>query len=104
FILGPQLHISVMAFGFALERPEARGGKENLIINILFQKEVFKLVTQFQDEIKKKVHDFHMLIAVDSSDKNAIRIKANEVRKHVTKIILSYIEIYGSTELIEDEE
>ncbi len=103
FVLGHQLRISVMSFGFALERPEARGGKENLTINLLIQKDVFKLVSQFQDEIHKRVHEFHMLMVADSSDKNAIRIKANEVRKHVTKIILSYIEIYGSTELIEDE-
>ncbi|MHA2316242.1 MAG: DUF2341 domain-containing protein [Candidatus Hodarchaeales archaeon] len=103
FVLGHQLRISVMSFGFALERPEARGGKENLTINLLIQKDVFKLVSQFLDEIHKRVHDFHMLMVADSSDKNAIRIKANEIRKHVTKIILSYIEIYGSTELIEDE-
>jgi hypothetical protein len=104
FDLGHQLRISVLSFGFALERPEARGGKENLTINLLIQKDVSKLVTQFQDEIQKKVHEFHILMAVDSSDKNAVRMKANEIRKHITKIILSYVEIYGTTELIEDKE
>ncbi|MCK4847688.1 MAG: hypothetical protein KAT16_01545, partial [Candidatus Heimdallarchaeota archaeon] len=104
FVLGQSLRISVMSFGFALDRSEARGGKENLTMNILLQKEVFKLVSQFQDEIHKKVHEFHMLMVADSSDKSAIRMKANEVRKFVTKVILSYVEIYGTTELIEDEE
>ena len=104
FVLGQQLRISVMSFGFALDRSEARGGKENLTMNILLQKEVFKLVSQFQDEIHKKVHEFHMLMVADSSDKSAISMKANVVRKFVTKVILSYVEIYGTTELIEDEE
>jgi len=104
FVLGEQFRISVLSFGFALDKPEARGGKENLTLNLLLQKEVFKLVSQFQDEIHKKVHEFHLLMVADSSNKGAIRIKANEVRKYVTKIILSYVEIYGTTELIEDEE
>ena len=51
FVLAEQLRISVMSFGFALEKPEARGGKENLTLNILVQKDIFNLIEQFKDEI-----------------------------------------------------
>jgi hypothetical protein len=104
FSLGSQLRISVMSFGFALDKPEARGGQENLTFNLLLHKDIFKMVSQFQDEIHEKVHDFHMLMVTDSSNKPVIRANANAIRKYVTSIILSYVEIYGTTELIEEED
>ncbi|MHA2138965.1 MAG: DUF2341 domain-containing protein [Candidatus Hodarchaeales archaeon] len=104
FVLGEQLRISVMSFGFALDKPDARGGQENLTMNILVHKDIFNLVEQFKDEIQEKVHNFHMTMASDSGNKVLIRVKANEVRKYVSAIILSYVNIYGTTDLIEDDE
>jgi hypothetical protein len=104
FNLGEQLRISVLSFGFALEKPDARGGQENLTLNILVHKDIFKLIEQFKDEIQDKVHEFHLTMAEDSANKVMIRIKANEVRKYVSAIVLSYVDVYGTTELIEDEE
>ncbi|MHA2155875.1 MAG: hypothetical protein ACXABU_11095 [Candidatus Hodarchaeales archaeon] len=45
-----------------------------------------------------------MTMASDSGNKVLIRVKANEVRKYVSAIILSYVNIYGTTDLIEDDE
>ncbi|MHA2169982.1 MAG: DUF2341 domain-containing protein [Candidatus Kariarchaeaceae archaeon] len=104
FAIAPQLKISVLSFGFALDKPEARGGQENLTFNLLLQKDVFEMVDQFRDEFKEKVHDFHLLMVTDSSNKPVIRTSANAIRKYVTSIILSYINIYGTTELIEEED
>ncbi len=47
---------------------------------------------------------FHMLMATDPSNKPVIRTGANIIRKFVTSIILSYVEIYGSTEFVEEED
>ncbi len=58
FALAPQLRISVLSFGFALDKAEARGGQENLTFNLLLHKDIFKLVSQFQEDIHKKIHDF----------------------------------------------
>ena len=104
FVLGPKLRINVLSFGFALDRPEARGGQENLTLNILVHPEMFDLVNQFKDELHEKAHVFHMKMVEDSSNKPVIRVQANNVRKFVSAIILSYVEIYGTTELIEEED
>ncbi|PWI47618.1 hypothetical protein CEE45_10655 [Candidatus Heimdallarchaeota archaeon B3_Heim] len=104
FGLGEQLRISVISYGFALDKPEARGGKENLTLNILIHKDIFKLIEQFKDEIQEKVHEFHLDMAKDSGNKVIIRVKANEVRKYVSAIVMSYVNIYGTTDLIEEEE
>ncbi len=104
FVLAEQLRISVMSFGFALEKPEARGGKENLTVNILVQKDIFTLIEQFKDEIQGKVHEFHLTMAKDSGNKVLIRVKANEIRKYVSAIVMSYVNIYGTTDLIEEED
>jgi hypothetical protein len=104
FILAKGLKISVMSYGFALEKPEARGGQENLTLNILVHLDIFPLIEQFKDQIQAKVHEFHMTMAEDSSNKVLIRVKANEIRKYVSAIVLSYVNVYGTTDLIEDEE
>jgi hypothetical protein len=58
-----------MSFGFAPERPEARGGQENLTANILIHENLFPLVNQFLDEIQEKVHAIHMLMNTNESEK-----------------------------------
>ena len=45
-----------------------------------------------------------MLMAQDPSNKPVIRLQANNIRKFVTAIVLSYVERYGTTELIEEED
>jgi hypothetical protein len=104
FVLAQGLRSKVMSFGFALERPEARGGQENLTAaNVLIHSDLFPLVNQFLDEIQEKVHAIHMMMNSKDSDKKNIRRRVFELRKYVSLVILSYEGIYGTTELISEE-
>jgi len=104
FVLAQGLRTSVMSFGFALERPTARGGQENLTCNILIHQEVFPLVESFKEEIKGKIHSIHKLMNKEDSDKNIIRSKIFSLRKFVSSVVMSYERIYGTTELIIGED
>ena len=102
--LGQNLLISVVTFGFALEKPEARGGQENLTFNILLFKDLFDLVYQFQEEVKNQVHDLHELMKIKDTSKEKLKGKIIEIRKYISRIILSYESIYGTTELITEDD
>ncbi|UCG00673.1 MAG: hypothetical protein JSW11_13765, partial [Candidatus Heimdallarchaeota archaeon] len=103
FVLARGLRTSVLSFGYALERPTARGGQENLTCNILVHQELFPLVESFKEEIKGKIHAIHKLMDNEDSDKNKIRSKVFKLRQLVSSIVLSYEKIYGTTELITEE-
>ncbi|MHA2204087.1 MAG: hypothetical protein ACW991_10400, partial [Candidatus Hodarchaeales archaeon] len=103
FVLTQGVRIKAMSFGYALERPQARGGQENITCNILVHQDLFPLVNQFLDEIQVKVHAIHILMDKDPSNKDKIRRKVVGLRKYVTSIILSYEQIYGTTELVSEE-
>ncbi|MFX0170679.1 MAG: DUF2341 domain-containing protein [Candidatus Hodarchaeota archaeon] len=105
FILSEGLRISVLSFSFALERPDARGGQENITINILIHKDMFPLIDSFKEEIQKYVHEIHVLMNQKDVDKQLIQQKVTDLRKSTSSIILSYEEIYGTTKLLtEDDE
>lgn len=88
-----------MSFGYALERPEARGGKENITLNILVHQHLFPLVNQFLDEVQ----EIHLLMSTQGSEKEKIREKVVWLRNYVSLIILAYERIYHTTELIIDK-
>jgi len=102
--LGQNLLISVVTFGFALEKPEARGGQENLTYNILLYKDLFDLVYQFQEEVKNQVHELHELMKIKDTGKDKLKGKIIAIRKYISRIILSYESIYGTTELITEDD
>jgi hypothetical protein len=103
FVLAKGLRTSVMSFGFALNRPEARGGQENLTLNILVHQQLFPLVESFKDEIKSKTHLIHLKMDKNPDEKNQIRSNVFDLRKFVSKIILAYENIYGTTELVVED-
>ncbi|MHA2245218.1 MAG: DUF2341 domain-containing protein [Candidatus Hodarchaeales archaeon] len=103
FVLAQGLRASVLSFGYSLERPNARGGQENITCNILVHKEVFPLVNQFQDEIQREIHTLHITMDKEPSNKNKVRREVLELRKYVSAIIISYEDIYGTTELLTPE-
>ncbi|WP_455141422.1 DUF2341 domain-containing protein [Candidatus Hodarchaeum mangrovi] len=104
FVLALGTRISVLTYGFSLERPEARGGRENITVNFLIHKELFPLVNQFVPEIQKEVHQTHIIMDKEPNEKEKILKNIFELRKYLSKIILSYQEIYGTTELLLSEE
>jgi hypothetical protein len=104
FVLAQGVRTSVMSFGFALERPNARGGQENLTANLIIHQDLFPLVQSFQKEIQRKIHVLHKRMDKDPSEKDQIHQDVFELRKFVSHIVLSYANIYGTTELLEEEE
>ncbi|MFX0174531.1 MAG: hypothetical protein ACFE9L_21850, partial [Candidatus Hodarchaeota archaeon] len=104
FVLSHEVRTSIMSFGFALERPEARGGQENLTLNILIHSDLFPLIQSFQKEIQRRVHKLHVLMNKEPSDKDNIRKSVFELRKFVSAIALSYYQIYGTLDLLEIDE
>ena len=104
FVLAQGTRISVLTYGFSLERPEARGGKENITINFLVHKDLFPLVNQFVPEIQKEVHQTHIMMDKEPKEKEKIRKSVFDLRKFLSKVILAYQEIYGTTELLLDED
>ncbi|MFX0185199.1 MAG: hypothetical protein ACFE95_19125, partial [Candidatus Hodarchaeota archaeon] len=103
FVLAHGLRTSVLSYGFALERPEARGGQENLTLNMLVQQDIFPLIDSFKEEIKEKVHDIHLRMDKSPTEKESIRKAVFNLRIFASNIILSYERIYGTTELIKEE-
>ncbi|MFX0126160.1 MAG: hypothetical protein ACFFAE_21240, partial [Candidatus Hodarchaeota archaeon] len=100
FLLSKDLLITSLSFGFALQRSDARGGQENLILNILIYPDVFPFINQFLDEIREKVDIVHKLMDKDSSKKELILSKIIDIRKYITQIILAYEKTYGTTDLL----
>jgi hypothetical protein len=103
FVLDHGVRTSVLSFGFALKRVEARGGQENLTLNILVHHDLFPLVQSFQKSIQQQTHEIHLAMADDTKEKTVIGQMAFELRKYLSMIILSYEMIYGTTELLEEE-
>jgi hypothetical protein len=93
-----------MSFGYALERPQARGGQENLTLNIIIHQDLFPLVQSFQKAIHRQVHTLHVHMDKKPDEKDTIRNLVMDLRKYVSSIVLSYERIYGTTELIEEED
>ncbi|MFX0063804.1 MAG: DUF2341 domain-containing protein [Candidatus Hermodarchaeota archaeon] len=103
FSLGPGIRTTSIAFGFALERPEARGGSENITLNILVHKLYASLISQFLDQFTDLVHEIHVLMNKTPEQKQTIADKVVELRKLVSAIILAYEEMYGPVEELEEE-
>ncbi|MHA2156423.1 MAG: hypothetical protein ACXABU_13840, partial [Candidatus Hodarchaeales archaeon] len=103
FVLDHGIRTSILSFGFALKKPEARGGQENLTLNILVQQAIFPLVQSFQKSIQQKTHEIHLSMAEESTEKAMIRRSIIDLRKYISYIILSYKNIYGTTELLEED-
>ena len=104
FDLTPTMHVNCLCYSFALERPEARGGAENITLNILVESSVFPLVDQFKDYFGKTAHKLHLCMNQSSSDREEIQKMIIELRHAVSNVILAYEWLYGTTELISEEE
>lgn len=100
FLISEDVRIISLSFGFALKRPKARGGVENLSLNILIYHDLFKVISHFLDEIQQKVHSLHELMNEHGSEKEIIVSKVIELRKFISYIILAYEKTYDNTDLI----
>jgi hypothetical protein len=103
FVLTQGVRTKVMSFGYALDVPEARGGQENITANILVHTELFPLVNQFLDEVQAEIHLIHLLMNDPSQGNEKVKEKVIALRKFVSRIVLTYEQIYGTTDLIEED-
>lgn len=93
--------INIVSFGYALDRPSARGGAENITLNILIHKNVSELLNQFIDKLQIKIHEIHILMDKRPDEKDQIFQKIKELRLFMSKIVITYEKLYGTTELLD---
>ncbi|MHA2027926.1 MAG: hypothetical protein ACW99F_03870, partial [Candidatus Hodarchaeales archaeon] len=100
FNVGERTQVSSITFAFSLNRPNARGGAENMTLNILILKEIFPLVSQFISQFKEIIKNIHTILDMDPKSKDKVQQEIINLRYFISKIILSYVDIYSTTELI----
>ncbi|MHA2156789.1 MAG: hypothetical protein ACXABU_15710 [Candidatus Hodarchaeales archaeon] len=96
------IRVNSMSYSYSIENPKARGGADNYTANILAIPEISSLINQFKEELEKSVHEIHMLMTNEPEEKEKILYAVIELRKLVSYIVLSYKEIYKTTDLIEE--
>ncbi|MHA1450493.1 MAG: hypothetical protein ACTSP4_13880, partial [Candidatus Hodarchaeales archaeon] len=96
FDLSHDFSTSSLTFGFSLDRPDKRGGAENITLNILVHKKYETIVSQFIDHFSGIIHGIHITMDKSPAEKEQIALKVKELRSKITSIILAYEEIRGS--------
>ncbi len=102
FSLESLIRISSMSYGYSIANKEARGGAEHYTVNLLIIPEIFPLINQFKEELQTAVHEIHMLMTNEPENKDAILESVINLRKRVSYIVLSYKDVYKTTELIKE--
>ena len=103
FSVDERIRVSTVTYAFALDRPQARGGAENITFNILVVKDVYPLVSQFTNQFTDTIHHIHQIMNSSIQNKAELQKYLQNLRKTISAIVLAYIEIYGTSELIEAE-
>jgi hypothetical protein len=103
FTVDERTRVSSISFAYSLNRPNARGGAENLTLNILALKDVYPLISQFTSQFAEIVNRIHKIMNIDPDAKSKVQTDIKELRMLISQIVLSYVEIYGTTELITEE-
>jgi hypothetical protein len=65
----------------------------------LVYKEVFPLISQFTTQIRTIVKRIHKNLDINPDSKEGVKEDLHELRKLITKIALSHINLYGSLEI-----
>ncbi|MHA2101456.1 MAG: hypothetical protein ACW99A_22605, partial [Candidatus Kariarchaeaceae archaeon] len=103
FTVDERTRVSSISFAFSLNRPDARGGAENLTLNILALKDVYPLISQFTGQFIEIIKRIHKIMDIDPDAKPKVQGDIKELRMLISRIVLSYVEIYGTTELVTEE-
>ncbi|MHA2330709.1 MAG: hypothetical protein ACXAEU_01675, partial [Candidatus Hodarchaeales archaeon] len=96
YIYGTGLRTTSVSWGYALERPDARGGSENITLNLLVYKTYSELLLQFLGKFSEIVHEIHVIMNKSPEEKEEITKRIIELRRLVTSILLSYENMYGA--------
>ncbi|MFW9996311.1 MAG: hypothetical protein ACFFD4_29990 [Candidatus Odinarchaeota archaeon] len=98
FSLGAGMRLTSVSWGYALDRPEARGGSENITLNILVQKLYGDMVIQFREQFEEIIHQIHIKMNQTPDAKQSITERVIALRRLVTKILIAYENMYGPIE------
>ncbi|MFQ5821440.1 MAG: hypothetical protein ACE5I5_15760, partial [Candidatus Heimdallarchaeota archaeon] len=90
-----------ISYGFAIDNPEARGGKENMTINLLVDPVYGELTNIFSPEILPSVRQIRSLVETKAPRLN-ISSHMDGLRSLVTRIIAAYQELYGEDAILEE--
>jgi hypothetical protein len=104
YIYGSGLRTTSVSWGYALERPSARGGAENITLNILVHKIYSELILQFIGKFADQVHEIHVIMDKSPEKKEEITKRIVDLRKLVSSILLSYESMYGPVEDLDEEQ
>ena len=104
FVLPSELVVHSLTFSFALNRPHARGGAENITLNLILYQEFSPLINQFLHEFNGPVKEIHQLMDTKGDEQDLILKKIKSLRRFVSSIILAHEKLYGTTLLVVDTE
>ena len=80
FNLDDFTQLKVLSYSFNLDRPDARGGAENLILKIMLTKDIFPLISQFTLQIKSLISQIHKHLNEDINGKEKEFVKKKNAR------------------------
>ena len=84
---------TALGYTFAVDNPQARGGKENLTIILLLRKEWGDNLLVFQDELVEKLREIRKMIESQTEPK-IIENKARDLREYVSRLMIALDRIY----------
>jgi putative component of toxin-antitoxin plasmid stabilization module len=95
FYIDSEHRSTSVSYGYALERPNARGGAENITLNVLVYRAYSELIIQFREQFDYLVHEIHVSMDKNPSDRKTIGDLVFKLRKLIASILLAYENLYG---------
>lgn len=92
------LVLKSLTYSFALIRPAARNGAENFTLSILLYPKVYPIISHFTDLLLPQINRIHCHLDKNPKDQLTRINELFVLRKLISKIILSYSQIYGHDE------
>ncbi|MHA1167034.1 MAG: hypothetical protein ACTSP4_02935 [Candidatus Hodarchaeales archaeon] len=80
--------LSCLCYGFALERPDKRGGYESITVSILILKNCYETLRPFTNHIDEKIHLIHELMDKRPDEKSRLIESINELRDFISRLII----------------
>jgi hypothetical protein len=84
---------TALGYSFAVDNPEARGGKENLTVVLLLRKEWGDNLLIFQEELIEKLREIRDLV-LNKEDPSNIEKEARQLREFVSRLLISFNKLY----------
>lgn len=87
--------MKVLSYTIALKVPQARSGFEHFSVAILMNPSYDYIMNQFNDLLLNKIKNIHKIVVKNKNDNYKLGHEAKELREYVSRIILTYNELFG---------